>query len=158
MNTLSWMIYLGDVADGVSTFLGFMIFLGFASIVITAISGGVLIGAPPYDNYDKEVKPKSIAMGKRWLGRLWWAVPIWVFICFIKAVVPSKETFYLVAASELGESAATNIMSDPEMKEIFVLTKKRVITYLKQEMEPPEDKRSRIEREREKDESRKQTN
>jgi hypothetical protein len=74
VNTLSWFLYLADVLPNVSKLL-----------LIFAIIGGIasLVLWPP----------KTIAL----LNILF------CFLFFLSGLIPSKDTFYAIAASELGE-------------------------------------------------------
>ena len=95
MNTLSWLIYLADVAGDLD---GLLYFVSVISVlcVFCWVGVAVVLG---------EEKPKTEAW-KAW-GRVgFYAIaPIFFLSWIFSAFVPAKETVYAIAASELGESA-----------------------------------------------------
>lgn len=98
MNDLSWLLYIGDVLSGLG---GFLAFLAGVSLVIGFIC--IVYGASLKDNsYDFEgpkwqlgnkIQKKALAIG----------LPAFFVLGFVANLMPSKETVYAIAASEMGE-------------------------------------------------------
>lgn len=94
MNSLSWMIYLADIVDHLSILsVMVMVFGGMASVLMTCI----LLGA-----YD-ELAPETSATLRRIVSPLRWAV---FGAALVAVAIPSKQTIYAIAASELGQRVA----------------------------------------------------
>jgi hypothetical protein len=82
MNSLSWMIYLADVAENIGFVCGLMLILGLAA-------GGIcVLFWDDIENGKRLIKPYLITMA---------------VVMFVGTVVPSKEAIYAMAASESGE-------------------------------------------------------
>lgn len=104
MNNLSWLIYAADVSVGLSVILGISGFFATFSGAITLI--WATFSGEPYI-YRGEQREKRIAQHeatkatvKRRSPRLIAAgLSAWILV----AVIPSKETVYAIAASEMGE-------------------------------------------------------
>ncbi len=102
MNNLSWLLYLADVAgkaSGASAFLvGACLILGLPAVVFC---WGVVA--------DRDMSAKVASF----------LTAAWVFVTIFAAVgailIPSKETIYLIAASEAGEV----VVKSDEAKEIM---------------------------------------
>lgn len=83
MNSLSWLIYWADVLPSIRSLV-----LGTTTISLVVSSITLMV----YLAKDIIV-PKLIAIG----------IPILITILIIFSFIPEKETFYLIAASEVGE-------------------------------------------------------
>lgn len=131
MNYLSWVIYLADVASRVPDVLAAVIFclLGFAIVLVL---WGWFERSEAYDWNDKLVAPNRLEEGKRLHKKLYWVVPLAIVLGLFSSLIPRKETLYLIAASEITDRA---VLQDPELQEIIKLSKKRVLSYLKEEDE-----------------------
>lgn len=92
MNNLSLLIYLADVADNVRWMLHIGFIVSIIVAVLTLLSVVVTEGAV----LDEEVRPT-------WLKILRWSVISLAFFGLVKAVIPTKDTVYAIAASEVGE-------------------------------------------------------
>jgi hypothetical protein len=92
MNGLSWLIYLADVADNLDNLLSFMQGAGLV--------GGVILGIAAFVGAD-EMEAKDWATWRRVAFRL--TLPAFLTGALVGSVVPSKETIYAIAASEMGE-------------------------------------------------------
>jgi hypothetical protein len=91
MNNLSWLLYFGDIVNNIQGLCGAVIAIGgIASICLTAAFFSTLAG------YQKE-EHQVIA---KWLRRI---LTIISLAGLIVVFVPSKQTIYLIAASETGE-------------------------------------------------------
>lgn len=96
MNSLSWMIYLADVAGGLDWLL--------TGLAVIALIGGliwVVVGCCAAS--DDEFGPNG---WKAW-RRVGWAalLPSFLFGVVAGSLIPSSETVYAIAASEVGETA-----------------------------------------------------
>ena len=98
MNQLSWLIYWADAAPSLASFicvLGFLMFVASSAIV--------LLGATDFFT-DAVNNPGLQPMARRF--RSFWWMPVLSFALWgASFLVPSKDTFYLIAASEMGEKA-----------------------------------------------------
>lgn len=115
MNQLSWLIYLADVANSAEGWFSFFGWFFFVLCVLTLI-----IMAFVHINVGNEFtekgarnSPEHIAeqlaakkrFGKVAWGIVGWAFPLWIVGVTATVVIPSKDTVYAIAASELGERA-----------------------------------------------------
>jgi hypothetical protein len=102
MNSLSWLIYLADVAESAGGWLSFLSTLAVIILVVGAIAAGLMTHAIADGADEKEL----VAVRNGILSVvLKAALPIWICLGLLDIVVPSKETIYAIAASELGETA-----------------------------------------------------
>lgn len=92
MNNLSWFLYLADVFSGIGWILGTIFVLACIITVLTLLSVVLSDGQV----LDKDIRPK-------WLKVLWSAITAAVLSGLIGAAVPSRDTMYAIAASEMGE-------------------------------------------------------
>lgn len=102
MNALSWLIYLADVAEEINGIGGAAVVVSFLvgiALLICFIVGGVMT----MDAYDDEDRAK--AKGPRVFGvkAAKIILPWCAAMVLLATVVPSKETIYAIAASQLGE-------------------------------------------------------
>lgn len=97
MNTLSWFLYFAGLVDKAAIFLGIVILVLFAAGVMMAIAGGINreFRHKGDDKYDR-----GIWMHYTVLPRILIAM---FFVAVLFVLIPSKNTMYLIAASELGE-------------------------------------------------------
>lgn len=107
MNSASWFFYLTDVSGGIQGLIGFSsVFIILAGILL--IMASILIYEDtkrmkdsPKNEWDWEYVTIFPLKKLRWV-----AIPV-LFIGALFAVtatlIPSKETFYLIAASQVGE-------------------------------------------------------
>lgn len=115
MNSVSWMIYLADVVDGVESvafsaamMAGIAITIASMILVITMVMGG-----PDFWSYDgpevRAEKTKSFNTVQSGAGKAI-KISIWTIVasCIVIAAVPSKATMYAIAASEVGEQVITS--------------------------------------------------
>jgi hypothetical protein len=97
MNSLSWMIYFADVSDSLST-IGKLIAVGAGlggaiTALITAVKTDV-------DNIGRVEKLNVLSTGWQ-AGKGFFKVGI--VAALVVTPIPSKETIYAIAASEMGE-------------------------------------------------------
>ncbi|MBC8718412.1 hypothetical protein [Ochrobactrum sp. Marseille-Q0166] len=102
MNTLSWLLYLADVAGSAKPMFGFIAFMvglmGGAGVVVLWVISAI---------EDIEKLPATIV------------TVIWVLITIpslaLAILIPSKDTIYLITASQAGEV----VVKSDEAKEIM---------------------------------------
>ena len=102
MNGLSWFLYLIDIMSNIQ---GWFV---MASGLIFILGAGFLVaGAIKVDvstNYDGSARnPENLANGKRWRKTGIILLPLLLIPAFIASLIPSKETLYLIAGSQIGE-------------------------------------------------------
>jgi DMSO reductase anchor subunit len=83
MNSLSWMLYLADVSRGIT--------IGMASL-IAASSLGIFMMWVSHCIDGNRAPPK-------------WLHIITALAIFLVAIIPSRDTIYAIAVSEMGEDA-----------------------------------------------------
>ena len=122
MNTLSWLIYFGDVLDGLGKLLMFVVAVLFLGS--TAFVGGTCLWA--MDRFDGLAERRWTASRKLWLRLLKWNLPLLVVFALFTILVPSKTTFYMIAASEVGETT----VKTPEAQVILDKLRAKIERYL----------------------------
>lgn len=100
MNSLSWLIYLADVADALDWYLDVAWFIAFIVTACTLLAGAIMAG-----DDDADPSPED---WKTWRRILTGAVGVVAFSTVFGAIVPQKETLYAIAASEMGEEIVTS--------------------------------------------------
>lgn len=116
MNTLSFLIYLADVVPN----LGFLFFFVAASIFIYHAVARVFISLYNIENpHRNKSYPK---LTKTTVGFL-------AFFALGSAIIPSTETMYLIAASEMGEV----VVQSEEALELYEIIKERISTEVTEE-------------------------
>lgn len=95
MNNISWMIYLADVASDTNAICGFVFYLGCIGVAIYSLGKGVARIA----NYGFEDPPVTPSISKIGKG----LAPYVIAAAVVGVLVPSKESIYAIAASEVGE-------------------------------------------------------
>ena len=111
MNTLSWLIYAADV-------LGKFAPAAFILTLICFFISLLVVGAAvsDTDNTDREL----LKVSKKFIFGFF-------LFGFITIVSPSKETIYMIAASEVGEQ----VIKTPEAREVFEALRLRIMDELK---------------------------
>lgn len=113
MNSLSWLLYFAGIAGPLSNALTNLAILGFVVIVIATIAGATLYGfASERSRYDSEDTKAAKDGVKASLRKALKQLPRWVVLpvifSIVGAAIPPKETLYLIAASEVGETVVTS--------------------------------------------------
>jgi len=101
MNDLSWLLYLGDVSGSISHFFGFF---GFVLFIV----GGIATFGAFIALADDSLSDTSINSVKSAKNFGIFAVIFGFFLMVAATLLPSKETVYLIAASEAGEEVVTS--------------------------------------------------
>lgn len=100
MNNISWLVYLADISQGISTLLGFSAFV--LAMFLGVLTTGVFIEGWTW--------PKT---------RYYFLVG---FLALSATIIPSKNTIYMIVASEMGEKASnTDLAGD-----VFFIIKKEI--------------------------------
>lgn len=99
MNSLSWMLYLADAANGVGVLFAFL-----GSVGLTATS---FFGCGFYFGDGNHALAKTV---------LKWGYSISIPALFVYALIPSKTTIYAIAASEMGEEVIKSPTAGKAMK------------------------------------------
>lgn len=107
MNDLSWLLYLADVLPAFSGGVGVV----GALISIAALIGlAVNIIMSIYGEGDASDAEEVKAMSQK-LAFFRWLFPCALLLSLSTNLVPSKETFYAIAVSEMGEE----LLKSPEI-------------------------------------------
>lgn len=131
MNSLSWLLYFADVGVSIAAFT---IFVGIISVTIGVVIS--IISYIPWTRYSyhsdsywtqlenlqnnlKKLGPKTVLIS-------------FVFI-FIAILVPSRQTIYMIAASEMGEKA----YNSPEGQEVINNLKQIILELTKPKVSTP---------------------
>jgi hypothetical protein len=101
MNSLSWLIYLADVASNLSTGAAIISVVGFFLMFAPALVGRILV--PIFASQgDEEAQAFLPTMKMLWR----FAATIYIVAFVVALVAPSRNTVLAIAASEAGERIA----------------------------------------------------
>jgi hypothetical protein len=141
MNNLSWMIYLAGVSESLASFFAFITVI-FA--IVAAISAIVsVVNAVETDPYNRRYCDDTVAY-KRSLKKSAFKIAITTFVCMIiagstSALLPSRQTVLLIAASEIGERVVTSERAqsviDPSV-DLLKTWMQRETQIIQQQMQP----------------------
>lgn len=102
MNTLSWLLYLGEISGSLSSFFGWI------SAPIFVLTGFCLfMGMYHMMEAEPDSRDYQLAKTVRDVG-LKIFMPMFFAFAIISTILPSKETVYLIAASEAGQEVITS--------------------------------------------------
>lgn len=104
MNSLSWMLYGIDVVSNASFLLGCV--FGLSSLAMIGVSACVLA---------EEVPSKLLT---------WWLLPL--FVGFILVFLPSKNTMYAIAVSEIGEKVVESEVGQKAKEALLIWIDKQL--------------------------------
>jgi formate hydrogenlyase subunit 3/multisubunit Na+/H+ antiporter MnhD subunit len=148
MNNLSWMIYLAGVSESLS---GFFVFITVIFAILTAIATIVsVVNAVETDAYNRRYSDNTLTY-KRSLKKSAFKIAITAFICMIiagstSALLPSRQTVLLIAASEIGERVVTSERAqsviDPSV-DLLKTWMQRETQIIQQQMQPQHQRSSR---------------
>ena len=97
MNTLSWLLWLADVSGSLSSFFGIVCIPIFIALLVFIIGGYV---SEHDGRIELAARMKKVGFG--------FFLPLFFVCAIISCILPSKDTVYLIAASEAGEAAITS--------------------------------------------------
>lgn len=102
MNDLSLLLWLGDISGSFSNFLTVLTMIFGILAGIATVVGLIMEG-------DTDYSSDNIALGI-WLKKMGLRVflPSFIVAGVFSTLLPSKETVYLIAASEVGEAAVVS--------------------------------------------------
>lgn len=109
MNTLSWFLYFADIASKVSILFAAVagagaLFCVISFFVMKTQANEALIKSRHYKmdtSFQEEYQDYS-----RWANQYAIGFSVLVFLLVVSFLVPSKDTIYMIAASEMGEHVA----------------------------------------------------
>lgn len=104
MNALSWLIYLADALGGLKGFLAFL--TGACAVGIFCILMGLIMNQGEYF----EAERKAL---------LRWFKPVIISMVVggvVASIIPSRNTMYAIAASEMGEEVIKSETAGKAMK------------------------------------------
>lgn len=105
MNKLSWLIYFGDLSSNIKA-----VFITLAIISFLISLAVILYGADMKVYANPEGETWKRGHGFQICGLKWMALPAILLVVF--AALPSRNTFYFIAASEIGEEAIQTETAD----------------------------------------------
>lgn len=122
MNTLSWLIYGGDLAEGLKTLA---IMAGLFAVIVSAACFFFGLASADFgkldvryaDSAEERSAAKDLVNRRYRLAKVapLTGLPIAFIFAAVAAAIPSKATIYMIAASEMGE----RVVSQPEAKEML---------------------------------------
>lgn len=100
MNGLSWLLYFADVSEALRLFSTFV----WVTLLI-ALTLSLFVWMGVADSSDKA----EVDRYQKFLVRLWWmGIPTFLAFMTFFIVIPQRQTFMLIAASEFGEEVLDN--------------------------------------------------
>lgn len=118
MNSISWFLYLAEVLGRLGTFSSIVAFMGVFFI------GGVTVVLLICNAEARESKKPENIWGPRYFIPMY---IIWSLFVLIAIITPSKDTFYLIAGSEITEV----VVNTPEAKEVLNETREAILRTIK---------------------------
>ena len=127
MNSVSWFLYLSDVAGSLKTVTTTLL------IALPIVGAFVLIFSPLIVMFLED--------GPEWVADkiksilpplLKTAGVVWIFVCGFSVFIPSKNTMYAIAASEVGEK----VIKTEAVQGIASDAQKALHQWLKRQIEP----------------------
>lgn len=100
MNSVSWFLYLVDISEGIGTFFALL----SAGSIVTAIAlliAGAVYRDTDYRHRGDDDERKQYGINLQWKAP-WFAIPAFLFM-LIAFLIPSKDTLYMIGASQIGE-------------------------------------------------------
>ena len=124
MNSLSWFLYLADVIVSAQVLLGFLAFI-FGAITAFWLFANVFAKA------DRDPTAEAITKS------LWFAPWVFALTATLAVLAPSRDTIYLIAGSEAGETVVTS-----EAGQEILLDIQEVIQHQLDQLKGPTEKSS----------------
>lgn len=137
MNSLSWLLYLADAANSVSSLFSFLgaVFtvLGVLSLAFATVAAGMRADALGKLYLEEAQRAALVCSWEAWISLwkgprkfLWWGVILLLVAC----ILPSKQTIYAIAASQVGEkilkSDTVQGVSNEAVKALQIWIKKQI--------------------------------
>jgi len=105
MNSLSWLLYLADVFGSVNSTAGILVFVSGFVALVSAFAYLPLI--------DCDADDGAFSVNRKILKT---AIVVFLSMLCVKAICPSENTVYAIAASEMGEKALATPTATKAMK------------------------------------------
>lgn len=102
MNTLSWLLYTVDILIKFNNLMTPILVVTFMFVIIPLIACSFYYETE-VDYVDHQRVWKKIYPLNPISWHLRWFLPLWLIILFVILLIPSKETIYMIAASQVGE-------------------------------------------------------
>lgn len=118
MNNLTLFLYLAEVIGNLRASLGIILFLIAVCSLPVTIGAFLIVENNSYDS-EEEVERKYEIRKTIWKCIKVVAI-VFPILVLIKTLLPSKETMYMMAASELGETVVTS----PDAVQVYDKVKK----------------------------------
>jgi hypothetical protein len=129
MNSLSWLIYLASLSGSVSGFFTFLAVMG----AVFALLGTVLSVMWTDGSFGGDRKIKGYEeMRQRGNYMLSRGSLVLVIFGGVAAILPSSNTVYAIAASEIGE----RVITDETVKGLAADSTKALQAWIKKQIEP----------------------
>lgn len=122
MNTVTVFIILAYIIPNIGTAATVVSMLGLMALLAIVLMAGISFGDKDLTRRFGEEPAYPVL-----LKQLKWLVPMLTISWAFALVIPDKETFYLIAASELGEE----VVKSPEAQELYEEVKKVLKSYSK---------------------------
>ena len=120
MNNLSWLIYLGGVSGSLA------VILVLTAITLVAITSVFVLYGATKKEYENQTDPEWI-MGHDLQAKALKKIFPWSLVCLVLfAFMPSQNTVYAIAASELGEKALNTPIAAKTAKAIEAWLDKQI--------------------------------
>lgn len=108
MNTLSWFIYFGGTADHMIGFFAFLAVVCGLGGIAFMVGYSACIGDVSYNlKIPENMAERARLRSARFTSIRWCATGLLIF-GLIAAMIPSRQTMILIAASQIGEKIVTN--------------------------------------------------
>lgn len=98
MNELSWLLYAASVFDDLKGLLIFLRICGILGLIVITIVGFTYQSSRMTFNQDGKTRQHI-------RRQLRWYIPLLLCVWFVAILVPSSNTVYAIAASQVGEQA-----------------------------------------------------
>ena len=142
MNTLSWLIYIAGVTGTLGNFLIFIASVLGVIGVIFFIAAAIQLDET--DSQSRPLDPDKLTERRKSRGYcwryFWWGfMGMWI-VGGIAAIMPSRQTVLLIAASEIGEQVVNHQriigVLDPSIELLQTWIQQQTAS-IRQEMNPP---------------------
>ena len=123
MNDLSILLCLADVAGNIGWIFNMLFGLSILCALLTLVVGGVMAD-------DGTANEKDWRRWKRWLIG---SIAVFLSTALASAFIPSKETVYAIAASEMGEEVLNSGVGTRATKALEVWLDKQITEQTKEQ-------------------------
>lgn len=140
MNFLSWILYLADVSESLKGWLQFFAVLATFAVFIAAMCVAFIMSfiseaKGKNGNHKEEIDFLTAVRDGLFKTTLRYSVPIFLVMFLLGAFIPSKQTFMLIAASEVGEDVILSPAAG-EVGEVAMDSLRLLKDYINKQLEP----------------------